>query len=129
MFGLRAANFKLYPQKFAYLFAGRTQALMVRVFTSDWLNSLVVPSLCFLTLAAVDQLHDFLVVPAVLWFPLTTSATFVRQQLLLSPLWLTHTFKYFAAFAFLFSLSFSYQAFADKLEFHRVSQGISNVQR
>ena len=76
MVGLRAMNFKLYPQKFAHLFANRSQALSEKVLTSDWLNVLLVPFLCYVTLEAVDQLHDFMVVPAVLWFGLATSAIF-----------------------------------------------------
>ena len=129
MVGLRAMNFQLYPQKFAYLFANRARPLTERVLTSDWLNVLLVPFLCYATLTAVEPLHDLMVLPAVLWFGLASSALFMSQHLLLAPLWLTRTFQFFTAFALLTSLTFCYRAVANKIEYHQMGASIGNVQR
>jgi len=84
LFGLRAVNFRLYPQKYAYLVEQHVQSnVFARAFTSTHFNTFLVPMMCFITLTQVDQLHEFMVVPATLWLLLAYSSVFVHQKLLL----------------------------------------------
>lgn len=117
MFGLRAVNFRLYPSKFTYLFAERSSTKMSRMFGANMLNCFIVPTLCYITLQAVEDLHSYMVVPGCLWFALAASSVFTNQYLLLAPLWLTKHFIKFTAFAFLMTLNYSYRAFVNSAEY------------
>ena len=128
LFGFRAANFRLYPQKYAYLVEQQVHSnMLARAFTSRHFNTFLVPMMCFLTLTQVDQLHEFMVVPATLWLLLAYSSIVAHQRLLIQPLWFTRHFSYFAAFAFVGSFSLCYRQFAHRIEYRQMSSSMANV--
>lgn len=84
--------------------------------------------MCYLTLTAVDQLHDYMAYPMVLWFAMAASGVFTSQHLLSCPLWLTRSFKVFTAFAFATSLPFAYRAFANQVNYNEYAQTFATLQ-